>query len=153
MPKTSATRVLIVANRTASTPALLAEVHNRARTCRFGLMVPPEADHDGSPEDALRLVGRAAGADVEAVPPGSEAAITVHDLVDRGEYDEIIVSTVEAHHHRWHHHKLPDRIQRLGVPVTVIPPEIDDWKPVDGFPSEWTPAAVSPAAVAGFGNY
>jgi hypothetical protein len=33
--------VLIVANRTASTPALLAEVHRRRESCRFGVMVPP----------------------------------------------------------------------------------------------------------------
>jgi hypothetical protein len=114
MPDAPKTNVLIVANRTASTPAMVAEVKRRAGACRFGLMVPPEAKHDWSAEDALRLVGRAA---------------------------------------RWHHHKLPDRIQHLGVPVTVFPPNPDNWRPVHGFPPEWAPAAVSPAAVAGFGNY
>jgi hypothetical protein len=153
MSETTGTTVLIVANRTASTPALLAEVHRRAGTCLFGLMVPPEADQDWSVEDALRLVGRATGAEVASVETGSDAAATVHDLVERGDYDEIILSTVPEHHARWHHHKLPDRIQRLGVPVTVIPPEMANWGPVEGFPPDWTPQAVSPAAVAGFGNY
>jgi hypothetical protein len=153
MSETRPTAVLIVANRTASTPALLAEVHRRAGSSRFGLMIPPDADDDWSRDDALRVVGRAAGAEVAAVETGPDAAVTVHDLVERGDYEEVILSTVPAHHARWHHHKLPDRIQRLGVPVTVIPPELDNWGPVEGFPPEWAPHAVSPAAIAGFGNY
>lgn len=147
------TAVLIVANRTASTPALLAEVKRRAESCRFGLMVPPDAEHDWSLDDAVRIVHRATGAEVAEVQPGSDAAASVHDLVESGDYTEIILSTVPAHHLRWHHHRLPDRIQRLGVPVTVIPPELDHWVPVEGFPPEWTPSPVSPAAIAGFGNY
>lgn len=153
MHEPSGPMILVVANRTSSTPALLAEVKRRASSCRFGLMVPPEAHDDWSVADAARLVGRAARAEVAVVDPGPDAAATVHELVDRGEYQEIILSTVPAHHARWHHHKLPDRIQRLGVPVTVIPPELERWGPVEGFPPEWTPSAVSPAAVAGFGNY
>jgi hypothetical protein len=35
----------------------------------------------------------------------------------------------------------------------VIPPELDKWGPVHGFPREWTANEPSPAAVAGFGNY
>jgi hypothetical protein len=157
MSAAKAARILIVANRTSSTPAMLAEVHRRAPTCGgFGLMIPPERDADAvdwAPEDALRLVGRAAGGEVTPVDTGPDAALTVHDLVAQGDYDEIILATVKEHHHRWHHHRLPDRIQQLGVPVTVIPPELDNWVPVEGFPSEWAPHPVSPAAMAGFGNY
>ena len=112
-----------------------------------------EEEQDWTLEDALRIVGRAAGAEVTAVEPGAEAAITIHDLVESGEYDEIILSTVPEHHLRWHHHKLPDKILRLGVPVTVIPPEIEKWGPIQGFPDEWAPKEISPAATAGFGNY
>jgi hypothetical protein len=153
MSETTPAAVLIVANRTTSTPAMLAEVDRRAGTCSFGLMVPPDADHDWSEEDALRLVGRVARAEIAAVEPGDDAALTVHDLVDRGEYTEIILSTRPTHHAHWHRHKLPDRIQQLGVPVTVIPPEIDNWGPVEGFPADWTPHAANPAGMAGFGNY
>src|SRR5512134_3385028 len=143
MSERTAPMILIVANRTSSTPALLAEVHRRAPECGgFGLMVPPEAgdDHeDWSLDDAQRLVGRAAGKPVTVVDTGPDAALTIHDLVADGDYDEIILSTTPEHHARWHHHKLPDRIQKLSVPVTVIPPELDDWKPVEGFPEEWAP--------------
>jgi hypothetical protein len=157
MSETTAPTILVVANRTSSTPALLAEVQRRAATCAgIGVMVPPEADKEGedwSLDDALRLIARAAGMPVTAVPNGPDAAVAVHDLVAGGEYDEIILATVPAHHARWHHHDLPHRIQQLGIPVTVIPPELDDWRPVDGFPPEWAPHAVNPAAIAGFGNY
>lgn len=153
MSDTTETAVLIVANRTAATPALLAEVNRRAPTSRYGVMVPPEAESDWSAGDAVRLVARAAGKEVASVDPGAEPAATIHDLVESGSYQAIILSTVPEHHHVWHRHGLTDRVQHLGVPVTVIPPEIDGWGPVSGFPPEWTPAAVSPAAVAGFGNY
>jgi hypothetical protein len=145
--------VLIVANRTASTPALLAEVHRRAEDCRFGLMVPPEAETDWTIDDALRLTGRAAGENVTPVEPGANAAATIQDLVERGTYQEIILSTVPEHHHVWHRHGLTDRVQHLGIPVTVIPPELNQWGPVEGFPDGWTPKEVNPAAIAGFGNY
>ena len=149
----SKTAVLIVANRTASTPAMLAEVHRRRETCRFGVMVPPEAESDWSAADACRLVGRAAEQEVEAVEPGANAAETIHDLVARGDYREIILSTVPEHHHLWHRHGLTDRVQELGVTVTAIPPELGQWGPIEGFPDGWVPKEVSPAAVAGFGNY
>ena len=157
MSEATAPTILVVANRTASTPAMLALVHERAAGCRaLGLMVPPEADKDAvdwSLDDALRLVSRAAGKPVTAVANGPDAAVTVHDLVAAGDYDEIILATVPAHHARWHHHDLPQKIQKLGVPVTVVPPELDNWRPVEGFPPDWAPHAVSPAAIAGFGNY
>jgi hypothetical protein len=149
----SQTTVLVVANRTASTPAMLAEVHRRRETSRFGLMVPPEAQFDWSLDDARRLVGRAAEQEIATVEPGPNAATTIHDLVDRGDYQEIIVSTVPEHHHLWHRHGLTDRVQTLGIPVTVIPPELNAWGPVEGFPQGWTPKEVNPAAIAGFGNY
>jgi hypothetical protein len=153
----TAPTILIVANRTASTPAMLAEVHRRAPECGdLGLMVPPESGkhtEDWSLDDAQRLIGRAAGKPVTAVDCGADAALTIHDLVASGDYDEIILSTAPEHHARWHHHQLPDKIQKLGVPVTVIPPELDNWKPIEGFPDDWAPHEVNPAAIAGFGNY
>ena len=149
----SETTVLVVANRTAATPAMLHEVHSRRETSRFAVMVPPEAETDWSAADACRLVGRAAEQEVAAVEPGENAAATIQDLVEAGTYQEIILSTVPEHHHLWHRHGLTDRVQHLGVAVTVIPPELGQWGPVEGFPDGWTPKAASPAAIAGFGNY
>src|SRR3954454_22150574 len=57
------TRILVVANRTASTPALLAEVNARARVgASVTVLIPPEkSDHpDWTEEEAARLVGDAA---------------------------------------------------------------------------------------------
>jgi hypothetical protein len=116
-------------------------------------MVPPEAESDWSADDAARLVGRAADHEVAAVEPGPNAAATIHDLVETGTYREVILSTVPEHHHLWHRHGLTDRVQQLGVRVTAIPPETANWGPVEGFPDDWTPKAISPAAIAGFGNY
>jgi hypothetical protein len=144
MPTEAARRVLVVANRTGSTPALLAEIERRAGSgARFALLIPPEAARHGadwSVEEARRLVERAAGTTVEVVDGGTDAALTVHRLVDEQECDEIILSTVHHHLERWRHHDLAHRIGHLGVPVTVIPPEPERWGPVDGFPEEWVPA-------------
>jgi hypothetical protein len=64
-------RTLIVANRTASTPALLAEIKRRAGSGeRFALLVPPEKGsdvHDWTLEDATALVEKACGSEVECV--------------------------------------------------------------------------------------
>jgi len=149
-------RILIVANRTASTPALLEHVRGCARDgATFTLLIPPETGDaiDWSASDACRLVGAAAGTTVETADPGSDAAATVHTLVAEGKCDEVILSSQPEHHRRWFHHDLPQRMQDLGVPVTVIPPEPSGWGPVAGFPPDWVPGAVNPAGTAGLGNY
>jgi hypothetical protein len=147
-------RVLLVANRTASTPALLEHVRSCGREgAAFVLLIPPETGDavDWTQDDACRLLGAAAGSDVETVDPGEDAAGTVHQLVKDGRCSEVVLSTQPEHHHRWLHHDLPQKLQDLEVPVTVIPPE-PDWGPVKGFPASWT-KPVNPAGMAGLGNY
>jgi hypothetical protein len=146
-------RVLVVANRTASTPVLLHEVERRAGDATFALLIPPQPDADWTAEDARRLLERAAKGTVEVIDAGDDAALRVHQLVDAHEYDQVIVSTPHHHLDRWRHHDLPRRLRDLGVPLTVIPPEPDKWGPIEGFPPDSVPHAVNPAAVAGFGNY
>jgi alkanesulfonate monooxygenase SsuD/methylene tetrahydromethanopterin reductase-like flavin-dependent oxidoreductase (luciferase family) len=142
-------RLLVVANRTESAPRLLEEVKARAQAgCQIALMVPPERHPeapDWTPEAALRLVGRAAGeGNVTLVDCGDDAAATIGALVERSECDEILLCTPREHHEHWHRHTLPKRIQDVGVPVTVIPPDSSGWSYTHGFPPEWTRLEVSP---------
>ena len=124
-------RVLVVANRTESAPRLLEEVEDRARAgCQIALMVPPSAIRrsrlDG--RGGARLVQRAAADQpVTLVDCREDAAATIGTLVERGECDEIVLSTAREHHEHWHRHTLPKRIQALGIPVTAIPPDPSGW--------------------------
>jgi hypothetical protein len=143
------TRLLVVANRTESTPQLLEAVKDRAgATDEISLMVPPERHPDApdwTPETALEHVQRAAGhRPVTLVDCGEDAAATIGALVERGECDEILLSTAKEHHERWHRHTLPKRIQALGIPVTVVPPDATGWSYAHGFPQDWIRAEVGP---------
>jgi hypothetical protein len=135
-------RLLVVANRTESTPQLLAAIEEQARAgYDFTLMVPPERHPDApdwSDEEAQRLVGRAAhGRQVELVDPGDDAAATIGRLVGEGGYAGILLCTPPEHHKHWHRHSLPQRIQELGIPVTAIAPDRSGWSYSHGFPDDW----------------
>ena len=100
----ASTRVLVVANRTAATPALLDAVRERAArgACSFTLLVPnpvrgldratdPE-DHDESEgaavlELALPLLEQAAGGPVEGQVGDAEALAAIQDAVNLGGYE------------------------------------------------------------------
>lgn len=149
MSETHTRRLLIVANRTESTPRLLEEVERRARGgCDFMLMVPPERHPDApdwTTDDALELIGRAAhGRPVARVDCGADAAATIGELVEQGACDEILLSTPAEHHPHWHRHDLPKRIQALGLPVSVIPPDATGWSYAHGFPDAWVRTEVGP---------
>jgi hypothetical protein len=120
--------VLIVANRTAATPALLEEVRRRASEgpCRFTLLVPRafwDADTEESAitlELAIPLLDEAAGCRVEGLIGAEDPFLAVTAALEADPYDEIIVSTLPARVSRWLHIDLPARLQRLGLPVTVV---------------------------------
>lgn len=150
MPESSSRRVLVVANLTESAPQLLDEVTRRARDgCQIALMIPPERHPDApdwTPEEACRLVRRAAdNQPVTLVDCGEDAAATIGALAERGDYDEILLSTPPEHHARWHHHTLPKRLQALGIPVTVIPPDTSGSSDLPGFPPEWIASQIGPS--------
>ena len=128
MESSASRRILIVANRTAATPALIETVRKRASegAFRFTLLVPRtfwDADTEESAitlELAIPLLEEAAGSHVEGLLGDSDPFVAVSAAVEQGDYDEIVISTLPARVSHWLHLDLPARVQRLGLPVTVI---------------------------------
>jgi len=124
-------RVLIVANRTSATPALLEQVRRRARSSphQFTLLVPDAADRksaDWTLESALPLLTRSAGGPVDGLTGGEEDPFeTIRRAVADGNYDEIVISTLPRRVSKWLRRDLPRRVQALGLPVTVLTQEKD----------------------------
>src|SRR6185436_5548978 len=121
-------RILIVANRTAATPALIETVQKRASegACRFTLLVPRtfwDADTEESAvtlELAIPLLEEAAGSHVEGLLGDSDPYVAVTGALEQDDFDEIVISTLPARVSHWLHLDLPARVQRLGLPVTII---------------------------------
>jgi hypothetical protein len=134
MTSAAPARVLVVAHRTAATPRLLDEVRARARRspCSFTLLVPrpywdPETEEAATTlELALPLLDEAAGGHVEGTIGDSDPFAAVQEAVERGGFDEIIISTLPARVSRWLHLDLPHRVQAFGLPVTVVTAEQSD---------------------------
>jgi hypothetical protein len=128
MEASTPSRILIVAHRTAATPPLIDEVRRRASEgeCRFTLLVPrPFWDPDTEEaaitlELALPLLDEAAGSHVEGLIGDNDPFVAVSGALANGDFDEVIVSTLPARVSHWLHLDLPARVQRLGLPVTVI---------------------------------
>ena len=122
------TSVLIVAHQTAATPALIDAVRERAGRgpCRFTLLVPrgywdPDTETAAATiELAVPLLDEAAGAHVDALIGDSDPFVAVRETLEAGEFDEVIVSTLPERVSHWLRRDLPSRVQRLGVPVTVV---------------------------------
>jgi hypothetical protein len=128
MESSSRRRVLVVANRTASTPDLLDVVkrYARERSTEFALLVPdaPQSEHtDWTLELALPLLERAAGGPVEGLTGTSgDPFDSIRQVLSEGSYDCVIISTLPRRVSRWLRRDLPQRVSGLGVPVEVITP-------------------------------
>jgi hypothetical protein len=124
----SASRVLIVAHRTAATPRLLERVQERAAAgpCSFTLLVPrpywdPETEEAAATvELAVPLLEEAAGGHVDGMIGASDPFVAVQDALAGGDFDEVLVSTLPERVSHWLRRDLPHRIEALGVPVTVV---------------------------------
>ena len=131
------TRVLIVAHKTAATPALLEAVRERAArgTCTFTLLVPNAVgglarvmDPEDQPEDAARdvlalalpLLEDAAGGRVEGIVGDANPMDAIQDALNVHGFDEIILSTLPVRVSRWLRLDLPSKVGGLGLPVTTI---------------------------------
>jgi hypothetical protein len=130
-------RVLVVANRTAATPALIEAVRERAARgpAVFTLLVPhfahglhkvvDAADTDVSESEAvlelaLPLLREAAGGEVEGIIGDAEPLAAIQDAVNLRGFDEIILSTLPARVSRWLKLDLPSKVSGLGLPVTHV---------------------------------
>jgi hypothetical protein len=130
-------RVLVVAHRTAATPALLQTVRERAAAggATFTLLVPnpahglhrvvdPEDVTSSEAEDtielAIPLLEEAAGGHVEGLIGDEDPVRAVAAALAEAQYDEIVLSTLPARVSRWLHMDLPARLHRFGLPVTVV---------------------------------
>jgi len=131
-------QVLVVANKTAATPALLDAVRHRATLgpARFHLLVPNPAAHAELTEAererhhtegehvlelALPLLDRAAGAPAEgSVSVRHDPMDAIEETLQSGDFHEIILSTLPHGVSRWLHTDLPSRVAHLGLPITTV---------------------------------
>jgi hypothetical protein len=130
-------RVLIVAHRTAATPALLDAVRARAAAgpATFTLLVPraprglhrvmdPEDTDESEAQEVLELaiplLEEAAGSQVEGKIGDPNPADAIQDAVNIDGYDEIIISTLPARVSKWLHINLPSKLTPLGLPITTV---------------------------------
>jgi hypothetical protein len=130
-------RVLVVANRTAATPALLDAVRERAARggATFTLLVPhtssglhrlvdPEdqgqSEAESTVELAVPLLEEAAGAHVDSLIGDAEPLAAIQDAINLHGFDEIIISTLPTRVSRWLKLDLPSKCAGLGLPVTTV---------------------------------
>ncbi len=129
--------VLVVAHQTAATPGLLEAVRERAArgSARFHLVVPRQPHglhravdpHEAGEseakevlEDALPKLSEAAGSEVAGSIGDAEPLMAIHDAVNAGSYDEIIISTLPLGVSRWLKLDLISKSRALGLPVTHV---------------------------------
>jgi hypothetical protein len=137
----SATRVLLVANRTATAEPLLEAVRQRASRgpATFHLVVPatpqglhrvvdPEVagrdDAQRRLELALPLLSEVAGHPVPGHVGDANPLAAVHDALNLRGFDEIILSTLPWRLSRWMKIDLPSKVRALGLPVLHVTPGV-----------------------------
>ena len=135
--ESSATRILVVANKTAATPALVEAVRQRAARgpCEFTLLVPnathglhkvvdPEDQSESEAETTIELavpvLEEAAGGPVDAMIGVPEPLAAIQDAVNLHGFDELIISTLPSRVSKWLHLDLPRKAAGLGLPVTTV---------------------------------
>ena len=137
MESSSPARVLVVAHKTAATPALINAVRDRAQQGRaaFTLLVPNTAHglhkvidaEDQDADEAQQIIAlakpllqEAAGSEVETIIGDPNPLDAIQDAVNLNGYDEIIISTLPKTVSRWLKLDLPSKISGLGLPVTTV---------------------------------
>jgi len=131
------TRVLIVANRTATSPALLDTLRRRAGDgpVTFHLLVPAEphglhrvVDPEVAGRDeaqarlraAVPLLTEAVGAPLTASVGDADPTAAISDALRLRGFDEIIISTLPRRLSRWLSLDLPSKVRGFGLPVVHV---------------------------------
>ena len=138
MESSAPARVLVVAHKTAATPALLDAVRDRAArgAAKFTLLVPNTShgleaildsrnhDETGEAEQmielAIRLLEEAAGGPVEGMVGDPSPMNAIQDAINIHGFDEVIISTLPARVSKWLKLDLPSKVAGLGLPVTTV---------------------------------
>jgi hypothetical protein len=128
-------RILVVANKTDATPALLDAVRTRAAAgpASFFMLVPnPDhlafdrntMDHPHGTDILARalpaLEGPAGGEVNGRVANSPNAYDDIVEELEGSRYDEIILETPPNHVSHWLHVDLPERIRHLGLPLQTV---------------------------------
>jgi hypothetical protein len=131
------TKILVVANRTADSPDLIAELHRRQRETPavFTLLVPAvphglawaadmsagwsqAVDRAAAAAQRMRLAGVALE---QAIVGDPDPFAAVGDALHAGSYDEVLVSTLPHGLSGWLRMSLPDRLRRAAdIPVVHV---------------------------------
>jgi hypothetical protein len=142
-------RVLVVANQTAATPALINAVRERAAAgpATFTLLVPNTAhglhrvvdpedqahtEADRTLAEAIPLLEEAAGGPVEGMVGVPEPLAAIQDAINLRGFDELIISMLPKRVSRWLRLDLPHKAAGLGLPVTTVTPERVEHIPAHG---------------------
>ncbi len=150
--------VLVVAHKTAATPALLETIRRRTALgpAHFHLLVPNPAEHAEITEAdrhhahtegehvlalALPLIDQAAGGEADgSVSIRHDPMDAIEEALDGADFHEIILSTLPPSISRWLHADLPHRVAHLGLPLTTVVAEERD-----------PPRAAQPETTSAFG--
>ena len=137
MESSTPARVLVIAHKTAATPALLDAVRERAQRspASFTLLVPnaahglhvvvdPEDQEQNEAQQvlelALPLLEDAAGGPVEGIVGDPSPMNAIQDAINMRGFDEVIISTLPARVSKWLRLDLPSKVGGLGLPVTTV---------------------------------
>ncbi len=137
MESSTPARVLVVAHKTAATPALLEAVRERAQRgpAKFTLLVPntahglhaivdPEDQEESEAQQVLELaiplLEEAAGAPVEGMVGDPTPMNAIQDAINMHGFDEVIISTLPTRVSKWLRLDLPHKLNGLGLPVTTV---------------------------------
>jgi GABA permease len=120
--------ILVVANVTATSDELIAELKARAEgePATFTLVVPATPFGGGREAARVKLEEAVAqlhdaGLEADGSVGNPDPCVAVTDVWDPKRFDEIIVSTLPMRMSKWLHAGLPERLERMtGATVTHL---------------------------------